>query len=420
MVALRLAEAPPAWLGEPSPEPLNETELSWIWAGQRYPAAALQLVDGRPLRVVNPGRAGGSAGPDFLDAVLEIDGHTVRGDVELHVRASWFRAHGHETDPAYDGVALHVVFRADDGPFTRLSSGSRAPVAAFAPWLEGRTEELRGWLAAEALWREPCRDAVWRLGEDRARATLREAGVRRFEARVAVLRTLAKAVGEGEAVWRSLLDALGVGGDREGFRRLAAAFPERLARQVLADIEPDEAASSLARGLLYVAGLGGEPGADVKEMPEALRPALAASGRPANRPQRRLAGLAELYVCGGGDLPAFVRETLRRAATAKALVAAWQVSRQGVALIGAERARELVLNVALPFAALDSSLRERATVLLDEITAGTAYGKTAFLERNLSAASSKRFVRTALEQQGLLAFLAQWCSQGGCGRCPLS
>jgi hypothetical protein len=25
-----------------------------------------------------------------------------------------------------------------------------------------------------------------------------------------------------------------------------------------------------------------------------------------------------------------------------------------------------------------------------------------------------------VEQQGLLSLLAEWCSRGGCGRCPLS
>ena len=164
LIARRIAEEPvryavtggaASWLGEPPPEPLNESELSWIWGGQRYPVGALQMVDGRALRVVNPGRPGLGAGPDFLDAVVEIDGVTVRGDVELHVRSSGFRAHGHDRDPAYDGVALHVVFRADDGAETGLSNGCRAPVAAFAPWFDTRRDELQRWLGAEALWQEP-------------------------------------------------------------------------------------------------------------------------------------------------------------------------------------------------------------------------------------------------------------------------
>src|SRR5690606_2626031 len=61
----------PSWqrIGEPPPDPLDEADLSRIWAAQSFPAAALTLVDGRPLRVVLPGRPGGGAGPDYRDAV---------------------------------------------------------------------------------------------------------------------------------------------------------------------------------------------------------------------------------------------------------------------------------------------------------------------------------------------------------------
>ena len=426
MVALRIAEgtvpyevAPPdtAWLGEPPPEPVNESELSWIWAGQRYPAGALGLVDGRSLRVVNPGRPGGGAGPDFLDAVLEIDGVRVRGDVELHVRSSGFRAHGHDADPAYDGVALHVVFRADEGSSTRLSSGVEAPVAAFAPWFDSRRDELQRWLGAEPLWREPCREAVTRLGREGVRSRLREAGLRRFEAKAGALRALAVQEGEPEAVWRTLFDIMGVGGDRDGFRRLAAAFPERLAQRVMAAGEGDEA-GSLASALCRVAGLAGYY-ESTGGLPARLRPSLVSSGRPANRPERRLAGIATLCVRAGSDLPAFVMGTVSEADTARDLVAAWQVTARGAALIGPDRARELALNLALPFAAGEPGLRSQAEALLDGLGAAPAYGKTVFLERNLSGEPG-RLVRGALAQQGLLAFLGEWCSRGGCGRCPLS
>ena len=86
----------------------------------------------------------------------------------------------------------------------------------------------------------------------------------------------------------------------------------------------------------------------------------------------------------------------------------------------AERTRELVVNVVLPFAALDPALREKALSLLGSMPPAAAYSKTAFLEANLRRADGKRRVRGVLEQQGLLSLLADWCSQGGCGRCPLS
>ena len=104
----------------------------------------------------------------------------------------------------------------------------------------------------------------------------------------------------------------------------------------------------------------------------------------------------------------------------KALVTAWQVSQRGLALIGPDRARGIVLNLVLPFVASDAVLGQRAAALVDELGAAPAYGRTAFLESNLRSAAGKRLVRRAVEQQGLLAFLGEWCSRGGCGRCPLS
>ena len=421
--AYLVSEPPPLWMGEPPPEPLNESELSWIWAGQRYPDGALALVDGRALRVVSPGRPGGGAGPDFLDAVLEIAGRRVTGDVELHVRSSGFRAHGHDGDRAYDGVALHVVFRADDGASTRLSSGDEAPVAAFAPWFDQRREELQRWLSAEALWREPCCDATARLGEDGVRLALLEAGRRRFEAKVTGMQALSAELGPDEAVWRALLDVMGVGGDREGFRRLAAVFPEAVAREVVAGAR-DGAIEALGDALRFAGGLGAASGFDASGLPAPLRPALASNGRPANSPASRLAGVAVLYGRASRGLPAFVRESVAVAGSAKALVEAWQVSSagdaRGRALVGPDRARELALNLALPFAATDAGLRPKSESLLARLPAAATYGKTAFLERHLRAGSGRRLVQGAVEQQGLLAYLAEWCSRGGCGRCPLS
>jgi hypothetical protein len=57
---------------------------------------------------------------------------------------------------------------------------------------------------------------------------------------------------------------------------------------------------------------------------------------------------------------------------------------------------------------------------MEGLPAGAGYGKTAFLEANLRLESGRRPARSAVEQQGLLSLLAEWCSRGGCGRCPLS
>jgi hypothetical protein len=430
MVVLRVAAArayydataAPPWLrlAEPAADPLSEAELSRIWAGQCFPAGALQAVDGRSLRILNPGRAGGAAGPDFLDAVFEIGGEQRHGDVELHVRASAWRGHGHDADPAYDGVALHVVYRADEGAATRLHSGASAPVAAFAPWLEGRTEELQRWLTARPLWREPCRDARARLGDEAIDTILLAAGRRRFEDRAEALGRQVEELGADEALWRALFDILGVGGDRAGFRRLAAAFPVGLARRLIAGVGTESGVSTLAAGLCFVAGLSMEPPCPAFQLPLRLRPALGGRGRPANRPQLRLEAMAALFGRAGGKLAAYVDATVAGAETPSRLVPRWQATRDGRSLLGAGRAREVVINVVLPFAATRPETREPALRLAEAMPAAEPYGNTRFLETNLGLPGGKRPVKGAFAQQGLLGLLNEWCSRGGCGRCPLS
>ena len=66
--------------------------------------------DGHTYKIVYGGKPGGSLGPDCTDAVVERDdGVVFRGDIEIHVRESDWRAHGHHIDRRYNGFVLHVV-----------------------------------------------------------------------------------------------------------------------------------------------------------------------------------------------------------------------------------------------------------------------------------------------------------------------
>lgn len=400
-------------------DPISEAELSWIWEGQRFPAAALATPDGRSVEVLNPGRRPGGAGPDFRDAVLRIGGVERRGDVELHLRASGFRAHGHDRDPAYNGVVLHVVYLADEEGDTRLAGGGLAPVAAFAPWVDRRTGELERWLTAPALWSEPCREAESRLGDAGVRALLAAAGARRFEARVTALRLQMEAVGGEETLWRALLGSMGYGGERAAFEALATSVSWAIVRE-----QCGGDGGVLAALLLGAAGLATLP-SWATELVEAPREALMRpTGRPANHPARRLRALAALYGRAGGDFVAYVGASVTASKNAKELVARWSVAgddgERGGSLLGLGRAAEVVVNVVLPFAGLMPALAPRARELAVSLPAQAAYGKTAFLERCLVRGDGRRRVGSAFEQQGLLSFLEEWCSQGGCGRCPFS
>src|SRR5918912_2870388 len=90
----------------------SEAELALAWETRAYTPAELCDSSGRRLRVIFPGRRWGGPGPDFVGALLvSAAGDLVRGDVEVHTRASDWRAHGHARDPNYAAVVLHVVGR---------------------------------------------------------------------------------------------------------------------------------------------------------------------------------------------------------------------------------------------------------------------------------------------------------------------
>ncbi len=73
----------------------------------------LREAGGAPVEVIDPGHHNMDSGPDFFNSKVRIGGQEWAGNVEIHVKASdWYR-HGHQDDPAYDNVVLHVVAVSD-------------------------------------------------------------------------------------------------------------------------------------------------------------------------------------------------------------------------------------------------------------------------------------------------------------------
>lgn len=91
-----------------------EQLLHYVWKHRMFPLGELHTTptageEPATVEVIDPGLHNFGAGPDFFNAKIRIGRQLWVGNVEIHLRASdWYRHH-HETDPAYNNVVLHVV-----------------------------------------------------------------------------------------------------------------------------------------------------------------------------------------------------------------------------------------------------------------------------------------------------------------------
>jgi hypothetical protein len=417
--------------GSPPRRLLSEEALADVWELRLY--AGQYLVDccGRHLRVVFAGRRWGGPGPDFVGAVLaDATGGLIRGDVEVHVRASSWAAHRHARDAAYAGVVLHVVQVAD--VLALDAAGRHVPTVQLEPWPRRVEQPDAGWLPPRASVRAPCvREAGSVL------QIVEAAGRERFRARVARFEGDLHAVDADQVVWRGVCEALGFRRNTRPFGQLADAVPWPQAAAVVVDRGP----VGLAGLLLGTAGLLAEA-----TLPEAhawralqrglgVRPALRraswdrAQVRAANAPELRCRGLAEVAARWSSDSASlgsaaaghgrFARGPAQcvLARVAEACGARgpqlWPETR-AAPWIGRGRAQSIAINVLLPFAAA-SGLTE-AEALFARLPGEPSNRVVRYMAAQLGGPGIR--FRGACQQQGLLHLFNSTCAARVCERCP--
>ena len=187
-----------------------EKLLQAVWQHQRVKRSQLRTTDGKTLRVLHPGFVSVEGGPDFRGAVLQQgDGGTITGDVEIDLEPGGWRAHGHDRNPHFKNVILHVVWTEGSKSNVQCPLGTLAlkgfldaSPAELALALEnesGLPEALRGKCSA------PLRD----LSPKQLSGLLQAAAKVRFQNKASAILAVAKSSGWEQALWENLFRALG-------------------------------------------------------------------------------------------------------------------------------------------------------------------------------------------------------------------
>ncbi|HLW01648.1 MAG TPA: DUF2851 family protein [Ktedonobacterales bacterium] len=395
----------------------SERDIARRWGSGELIGVPLRTTSGERLTVLYPGRPGGGAGPDFRDAVIRLgDDRTLCGDVEVHLRGGDWRAHGHQDDPRYRQVILHVVLTNDLQP-TRLADGASVPVLALAEVTAPPTLPLPRKDAGQ--W--PCQQDETRLAERTLLGLLDQAGEARFLEKATVFQALLAAApeqmdvprqtkqpgwsAESRLLFVALAEGVGYGREREAFR----AVGEQLV--------------ALAPGLTSPAHVYEGLLAQLRGAARLDRERLAALTRLAVRWRERGPWPDLWSLLSRTDQSVDDREALLQALTASG--AAYQATARKADTpsesLSEERAAILIWNVELPFAyawALlheDEALAKRAYVLALSFPGLPSNQITRAMQKQLLL---PRHPRLALAQQGLQHVHKHWCREKICAACP--
>jgi len=96
---------------------MKEEFLHYLWKYCLYDSDSLLDNENNKIVVLNPGEYNHDSGPDFFNARILLSGTEWAGNVEMHLRSSHFNTHGHNSDPAFNNVILHIVAENDKRVF---------------------------------------------------------------------------------------------------------------------------------------------------------------------------------------------------------------------------------------------------------------------------------------------------------------
>ncbi|HNG89727.1 MAG TPA: DUF2851 family protein, partial [Saprospiraceae bacterium] len=179
-------------------------------------------------------------GPDFFDARIRIGDTTWAGNVEMHLLASEWLAHGHSADRAYDNVVLHVVLE-EDQPIHRASGERLACVEMKERIPQGILARYQR-LEFEQTW-IPCQHFYPQVPDIVRLNWLDRVLVERLEQKTAAVAEALEATGQHweEAFYRVLARSFGLKVNAEPFEALARSLPLLVLAKHKSHIEQVEA-----------------------------------------------------------------------------------------------------------------------------------------------------------------------------------
>ena len=133
---------------------MNERLLQFIWQGRYFSPGPFYTTYNEPLEILDTGLLNANQGPDFKTAKIKLGQTLWIGNIEIHVKASDWYKHHHQSDPNFQSVILHVVWE-EDSTILDLN-GNRIPCFCLEPWVPKMMLNRFRQLMEDQLYLIPC------------------------------------------------------------------------------------------------------------------------------------------------------------------------------------------------------------------------------------------------------------------------
>lgn len=449
--------------GETPPEHL----LQAVWQHQRLLRHQLSTLDGRTVKILHPGFLSREGGPDFRGAVVQFENEKpATGDIEVDLHANGWRAHHHDSNPAFQNVILHVVWDGEN------FAGESPPRLVVRDRLDSPVAELGLWLNSEAAsdlpetFRGKCSAPLREFSPEQLFELLRQAAQIRFQSKATLISARARQVGWEQSLWEGLFRALGykhnawpmqcVAEHRDRWLPATRTSVKRVGHETqfvlqtrllgISNLLPAELTRAQTAADGYLRRVWDCWWRERDEFCDCVLPRTLwrfNGQRPANHPQRRIA-LATHWLVDPefiskieGWCAADVPESKLAGSLFEILQAPadefwswhWTIRSPRLnkpqPLLGAARVTDLAVNVILPWLWSRASEGENKSVrdaIERRFHAWPAAEDNSVLRlarQRLLGTASRRAVQTAAQQQGIIQIVRDFCdhSDSACSAC---
>lgn len=207
---------------------MKEEFLHYLWKYGLYDRDKLFDNEQNKITVIHPGEYNHDSGPDFFNARISVAGTVWAGNVEIHLKSSHFNHHGHQDDPAFDNVILHIVLENDKKVFNTRGEELLTTKIEFDPELYNKYISLvnNPYLIA-------CQDEIAKLDNILVRHWLNSLAIERLQSKSELILKIFSETGNDweELFYRLLTRYFGFRVNTEPFERLATAIPFKVIRK---------------------------------------------------------------------------------------------------------------------------------------------------------------------------------------------